>query len=767
MLRLPPTQIRLQEKDYKWHKPRHEYRQELRVNVPPADVTNRLRKSPNKYNVARTGRRVPHSVLAQAAAKPADTSIGRPDTSIYSKEPVPSGSRAFWDRVLAEAGTPTRIQTTSSGHARVIDPSNEFLDTTHSSRVSLEGVTGEGHCDIDDYYHDGEHNNVEFSKFSHTEDEHSSLQNTPVSSEESEGARSDEDPAPTSRHCAQSELPKRRLSWLPFHRKSRPANAYESSDNDDRHSGSMAVDGPSDRYASHGKELFRDSYTEVELVYDGLYGSRRDRRNISSTLEAVDEGAVAPGPSSVRGALQERPSLPSMSDRQSSGHFRHPSGSLPRSSLHISQAAASSSPDVLQASSAGRNSGYRFPESPGLLAFPPRRPRRYRPRSDTYTYEESGEFDGSAPTQLDGSYSTQATVTALSSLTVSYPPIRSSPSIPAHNSIRIVTPEASYEYLRSSPPEEPINAPEWVSPSQVRSNYNTPSPKNGVRISVHGSMSSIESYHRNANSVHSHPSSANRSIRSIYPTPSSRNLSPLESAQSHVSCTHPTPSPRNLSPYAAEFVPSSARRNATPFTLPPPFSATPRNVSFNRAIPSSSPHSPHTPPQRRTSQRVPSITELPSPGSPLRIPVYDDRRSPTNQPQTPAGLRRNGLPIMATQNPFGPRNPPATAPARPRAPASATGARSGSTPRVAEWQAFATPTRRPLDRFNRPFDVFDEDRENEDRMTEEERRWRREAMLQQPIRMGREEAGRMEGGLGLGLESPRGRGRELRELRGE
>lgn len=748
MLRLNPTQIQLQEKDYKWHKPRYEHRQELRASVPPADVTNVLRRSPRKNHDALTSQTVPHTFLAQPAAKPANTKIHWPDTSIYSNEPVPTSCRAFWDRVLAEAGTPTRTKTASLSNARVINPSDEFLDTTHSSRVSIEDVTTEEQCGIDDYYRDGQGDDAQRSYTPNSEDKHSSLQQTPVSSEESNSARSDEEPQLTSRQYAQTSSSRHRLSWLPFHRKTRPTNVDGNPDSDRRRSSSMAVDGPSDQHFTGHRETSRESDAKIELVDDGLHGSRRDRCTISSDVEAFGRCAFARGPSITTRELHDRPSLPSMSGRHYSGHFRHPSGSLSRSSLYISQAAASSSPDL-------QRNGVR--QSPGLLAFPPRRPRRYRPRSETYSYEESGEFDRTAPTQLDGQYSAQATTAAQPSLLVSYAPTRSAPSNSAYNSIRIVTPEATHDYLHASPLEEPIGAPYWVSPNQVRSNYNTPSPRDDSRTSSHRSISRIGSYHSNADSVHSHPSSGRRSIRSNHPPPTSRNLSPSESAQSRISSTHPTPSPRNLSPFAAEFVPASARRNATPqFALPPPFSATPRNVSFNLAIPSSSPLSPHTPLQRQNGQRVPSITEPPSPGSPLRIPVYDDRRSPTNQPQTPAGLRRNGLPVMATQNPFGPRNPPATAPARPR----------GSVARVADWQAFATPTRRPLDRHNRPFDVFDEDRENEDRMTQEERRYRREAMLQQPMRMGREETGRVEGGL-RGAGSPGGAGTELMELRGE
>lgn len=765
MLRLHPTQIKLEGKDYKWHKPRYEHRQELRAGVTPADITNQLRKSPNKYNDARTGRRIAHSVLEQAAVRPEVGRVQQRDTSLYSHEPVPTGSRAFWDRVLAEAGTPTRSKATSLGNANVVDPSDDFLDTTHSSRVSIEDGTTEGQYAIDDYDQGDQFGRRQLFHGSCAEDEHSSLQQTPKSSEESKSVDSVEKPPVIKQHT-QNDTSKHRLSWLPFHRKARQAIANTIFDDDDGQSSSMAVDGPSDRHHGCVRKPFRDSDIDMDFGDDGLYGNRRDRRTISPSLEVVDGGAVAHHPTSSPRAPHERPSLTYVTGRQLPRHFRQPSGSIPRSSLHISQAAASSSPNVLQTGSAGHHGRPRVPRSPGLLAYPPRRARRYRPRSETYSYEESAEFNTLDSMQLGGHSSARATTAALPSLMVSYPPLSSAPSSPIYNSIRIVTPQASNEFLNASPPEVPIGAPYSVSPGQVRGDYNTTPPRDEVHYAIHHSTSSIGSYQDRPDSVHSHPSSETSGIRNNHPA-SSHNPSSLESSQSFLGSFHRTPSRGNLSPFAQDFVPPSTRRHATPpFTLPPPFSATPRNVSFNLAIPSSSPRSPHTPPQPRTGQRVPSISEIPSPGSPLRIPVYDDRRSPTNQPQTPAGLRRNGLPVMATHNPFGPRNPPATAPARPRgghAPAI-RGSTSG-TARVADWRAFATPTRRPLDRYNRPFDVYDEEIENDGRMTGEERAYRREVMLQQPVRMGREESERMERGL-VGRASPRRTGRELRELAG-
>lgn len=160
-----------------------------------------------------------------------------------------------------------------------------------------------------------------------------------------------------------------------------------------------------------------------------------------------------------------------------------------------------------------------------------------------------------------------------------------------------------------------------------------------------------------------------RSYHSMSSILSSRSRAPsafsLINSSPRISGSHqPTTSQRNLSPYAAPFVPQSARRSGSPMLfLPPPFSATSRNVSISSTYPPTSPASPHTPPQRRISS---SVSPFAAPVS-RRIPVYDDRLSPSLQPQTPAGLPRHGVAAMATHNPFntapiGQCNPPPPVP---------------------------------------------------------------------------------------------------------
>ena len=619
----------------------------------------------------------------------------QPQSALYSNEPVPGNSRSFWDRVLADAGTPTRTQWTSQANATVVDPSDDFIENTHSSRASIEG---------DHNRDDNKGNSVFPSPFADSDTESSPGNLTPSSSE------SEADQLRSGRHQQEKLLKvtppasssKRRMSFFSFHRRVRPNNLDGSSENVDRQlSGAMAVDGASDRLSGRHRELSQSSNGSLGAnIQDGLYGNRHDRRTVSSSLQNL-HGHV----DSDRGGLPHETSLPT---RSTIRHVRQPSATLPPSTLRFSQAAASSSPDRYPSNPAD-DGELSAAETPGLLAYPPRRPMRYRPRSQSYSYQTSEELENAfIPIQVDGPSTVQATMTELPSLLVSHPPTRPAPQIPdvpgyrgfAGHPSPVQAPDV---YTQRSPSTLSIHHMNnvGISSRQGSGNY-SPSPSHSpLHVASYGSLRSVGSAYSQLGSSHSHPGSTH----------------------SRVSSNYITTFPRNVSPFAADLVPRNPRRRPSPqLPLPAPFSATPRNVSFNLALPSSSPHSPHTPPHEYL-HRTPSLSTRRAD----RISVYDDNRDPATQPQTPAGLRRNGLPIMATQNPFN------TAPARTRN----LGARES---RVDDWQAFATPTRRSTRRFGDDRTGFHGGQENADAVSEEERRIRREAANE--LRMGREEARR-------------------------
>ena len=698
MLRLNPTQLRLDARDLTWHIDRHNERQSLRALRPPTNVSIRT-KSPDKKQ---------HDVPAQSSSYPfalppvARTAgaTNKHDNSIISDKPVPQDSRSFWDRVLADAGTPTRTQVTSTVNATFIEPSDDFFEKNHSSRASIEdGDTnwhpdeGDGSLCSDDLR----------SPVRDTETDACFQWQIPSPRDSLDSSRIDSsiDPDETDK---EQKLPldtgvttasaKRRLSLNNFNFFRRKVTPSLDGASEPHYFADRAAYGRHQSPQSHNRSRSDSSNGSAgRELRDGLYGSRRDRRTISSNVETCVNGrSDAEGSESrqLSSGASSRSVLPRLtSPRQSEDIPRHASG-LPRSSLYISQAAMSSSPHKGRE----RTVDTEMPASQDLLAIPPRRRKRYKPRSESYPFMPSEDLDVSILPQLDGPSSFQNDLAAVPSLTVSYSSMQSMvstppQSLPARNhhpagTSPAGTPEHG-NYATGGLDDEVQRTYEWSSPSE--------SYPDSVEIRSYRSLSSMGSHH----------------VRNAF-------------SHGQAGTVHTSPSRRNLSPFAEIFVPRSARRHHSPqLSLPPPFSATPRNMSLNSTIPSSS-VSPHTPPTRLSSYSI-----SPVPRSHAQIPVYNDNLSPSTQPQTPAELSRNRRPSLATQNPFN------TAPARPR----------GSTlqiERLATWQAFGTPTRRPTARTRHHRDF---EQENVGAVDAEERRLRREIAME--LRMGREELERFEG----------------------
>ena len=691
MLRLKPTQLRLDARDLTWHIDRHNERQNLRATEPPSKVTNKTRSPKEKQpdvHIQNSTYSLPQLPLVRTT----DAIVNRED-SIISSEPVPHDSRSFWDRVLADAGTPTRTQTTSLGNATVIEPSVDFLENNHSSRASIEGEDIYWQDDNADRAHlsDGPRSpfrDIETDISSHWPvlSSSGSLDLTRVDPSIDANNADKEQKLPLDKNV-ETVSARRRLSFdsFNFFRRKVTPDLDGSLEINDHHS--LANQDIDDGYKSHWSHDRNRSDSSSSSVggdlRDGLYGSRRDRRTISTDLEACvnsRRNAEGSGSTYLSNDAASRSMLPtaSMPRRVVEDVPRHASG-LPRSSLYISQAAMSSSPHKVPDTVRGYSE---TSASESFLAFPPRRPKKYKPRSESYPFVSSEELEESALPQLDGPSTFQMAHADLPSLTVSYP----SP----HNMI-------------STPP---LGIQAWNYPSMGVSPAVTPHHENFTSGRLHGQAQTDYEW--------SSPHEDSVEIRS-YQSLSSMGSghTRIASPHSQMGATHPSPS-RNLSPFAEPFVQRSARRHASPqLPLPPPFSATPRNLSLNSVLPSSS-VSPHTPPSR-----LPSYSTSPVPYSHTHIPIYNDNLSPTIQPQTPAEISRNRRP--ATQNPFN------TAPARPQGP-------STRGDRLSNWQAFGTPTRRPSARTRNHRDY---EQENIGAVDAEERRLRREIAL--GSRIGREE----------------------------
>ena len=700
MLRLNPTQLRLDARDLTWHIDRHNERQALRTAGLPTNLTNKIR-SPKKYEQEARTHPSPYSFPQPPAAKITEVG-GKHEDSIISNEPVPHDSRSFWDRVLADAGTPTRTQTIPQGNATVVEPSDDLLEINHSSRASIE----EEHTDwVDENDDDGRYSDEPRSPFHDTQVLTSSQSPIPSSPGSLDSTRAnpgfdavepDEEQNLLSEQLAKTVPAKRRLSFnnFNFFRRKVTPDLDGSTEANQRHS--VTHKDTNGRHNSHwihnrSRTASANSSSEGDL-HDGMYGSRRDRRTISASLEAYGSGrgdAEGIGSEHLSNDVVSRSKPSAVSSTSQSEHIRHHASGLPRSSLYISQAATSSSPHKDPAMTADHTER---PASGGLLALPPRRRKRYKPRSETYPFVSSEDLDMSALPQLDGPSTFQRDLPELPSVTVSYPStlemVPTPPlDIPAwhHHSID-ASPAGTpgYEdYIGNRMPTPAQAYYKWSSPHELH--------QDPVEVSSYRSLSSMGSHH----------------IR-------------LASSHSQMGSINPTPSRRNLSPLAEPFIPRSARRHPSPqLPLPPPFSATPRNLSLNSILPSSSSVSPHSPPSRLSSYSI-----SPALHSHAQMPIYNDNLSPTTQPQTPADLSRNRRSRFASQNPFN------TAPARPQGLTTRDG-------RLANWRAFGTPTRGSSVRTRNHGDY---EQENIGAVDPEERRLRRE--IARGLRMGREEMDR-------------------------
>lgn len=676
MLRLNPTQLRLDARDLSWHIDRHNERQILRA----------------KQSDART--QVSSYSFPQPSAAGTAEVIDKHDDSIISSEPVPHDSRSFWDRVLADAGTPTRTQTTSSGNVTVIEPSDEFLENHHSSRASIEDDDINWHDENDDR---PPHSDDLPSPFLDPDADVDSqrLLRSSSASPDSTGSDPSNDANKTDKNqklspgkMTETASAMRRLSFNNFNffrRKVTPDLDGSLETSNHPPFANKDYDGRYKSRWSHERSGSGSSNSSAGGdLRDGMYGSRQDRRTISASLEACVNGrsnAEGSSTSHLSVGASSQSMLPIRSMPQHSEDIQRHASGLPRSSLYISQAATSSSPHKVPDTATDHHG---TPTYEGYPALPSRRRRRYKPRSESYPFVSSEDLDMSALPQMDGPSTLQTADADLPSLTVSYPS--------THNMIPtppLGIPAWTYPHFGASPASNPIHEDHHNGEphAQAQAEYEWSSPHESQQESIE-----IHSY-RSRSSMSSH---------------------------SQIGSIHPSPSRRNLSPFAEPFVPRSTRRHASPqLPLPPPFSATPRNLSLNSAIPSSS-LSPNTPPSRLPSY---SISPTIIPYQQTHIPIYNDNLPSHTQPQTPAELSRNNgrRPPMATRNPFN------TAPARPQG-ASARG------DRLTDWQAFATPTRRPSAR-SRHFGDYEQ--ENTGAVDVEERLLRRQ--LAEGVRMGREE----------------------------
>ena len=660
------------------------------------------------------------------------------DQSLLGREPVPRDSRAFWDQILAEAGTPTRTQEIPSQTARIVEPSEEFIESNHSSRASP-----------------AESDDVSQLSLEVTEALQRARSPTVVKRKD---LSKHYGISLESLHSARSNRSNGQISELESSPRRSPMR--------DRIAAILGrqngqVDGPAERRTAMPTSA--ESAMSDDLN-DGLYGNRRDRRTISSAFSSnwITHNSNEAEAGSQRG---ESTSLPGEMEGELSLSPYSP-GPSPFSPLSPPESGeAEHTPDSL-------NHVSRPTPNLGLLSQPPRRRNRpYRRRSQSYSYVISEDSQRSSLPQHDGLGASPANHDG-----------RSSPSRLGNVS------DTSPRHIAGETLDEPLQPPRFP----FASTHSTPSPPLvGIPYRTRPSTQSPASY---LNPVHissyqSLRSLSNQSTHSHF-TPSPVSTTPLL-PQYHQS--HPIRPSFSLPPPF-----SATPRNVSLHQALPTFDASSITPSQHRLSSGQAQGSGRleTPPQMDGSiPQTPQTLSSPHSFSHTNPPItiYNDALPATQQPQTPADLhRRNNLNRFASANPFSapPRmsfahlptwaQPAAFVNAPPRTPTrnsdhhehseqgrsnwnssvrrqeaiARTARRAGDVPPAQSPRAGnshppetnAIATRLGYDNPHRIRAANARDSENEGSVTPEERAWRRRRA--DMMGMGSEEIERVRGGLG-------------------
>lgn len=724
MLRLGSSRIHLEKKDLEYHKKTHQRRQRARVQGQLAEISTSAQKRFHKRNQSSKSSVIP-SPISSASASPTKrlSSEQNKQDCLISDDPVPRGSRAFWDKVLAEAGTPTRTKGTGSGNGRIFDPSDEWIETNRSARASVEESTGLD-SDTKRGSSSGDDLDLLTSRAREFSDSGFLQSNHPAGRSGGDGTIN------TALVSTQQPSSRNRFSSLFRWRTKSVINPDGMQANDPVDLGLDGLDGhSSDLSRSHDRDR-SDSAESLRgrALGDRLYGSRRDRHEISSKFDkATINDEIEHKNDLFNGNPSEPSSPPIISLPMLSGQRRRPSGPLSQSPLHISQAVASSSPDKNQ------SVPYFEPDrpmanTPSLLFSSPKRRRTYRPRSETYSFEKSETSSYAAKIPLEGpshqNSNTDRGVNLfcsplLAPISNGSPLSLDSINHPRHH-------QSSTSLLSPSLCMTPL-APS-ISGFSSRASSRIETPGNPFNLSHSGRTS---------------PSPSHMLHLPLAPRSSSRALVEVEGYRSISGASSAASSNHNMRPYARSFEVSDRRaRNLTPqYPLPPPFGATSRTVSYSRTMPTSMspnpnssglPVSPKTPPPQQRS----AIARTPITPSRSTFSIYNDSQPPHSQPQTAADLTRR-----LVVNPFN------TAPAhrRPSFLPPITADRASPTLPRRRRQMPARPQQD--ESLVGPAPMVSPGAENADTVSIEERESRRAWNLR--VRLGREEQRRLQGNPGL------------------
>ncbi|KAI4127669.1 MAG: hypothetical protein LQ347_004507, partial [Umbilicaria vellea] len=332
MLRPPPTQIGLNTRDLVWHADRHRSRQTRRANSHLSGTAQPATEAPastTDHHHTKLAYRFP-----RRPSKTGDAFRG-PDEALISDEAVPQDSRLFWDGIMANAQSRS-----AESPAFLARPFFGSRGSASARRDSYEShFEGSQTLNIDSETEDDvDPDHSESSCLSSESANPDSIEEKTLDRQSQQNQAKDVQPH------------RRRLSFRNFYRKARQGSSKDRTSRDHHASTHNDLDGSSDQILRHRRRRARSPGADPEPS-----ASHRGRRTDPSTLEVdtnVEAGREIPKSSPLISEPFDHSSPPAPMPRSLEMVIRRASG-LPRSPLHIAQAARSISPEKRARSPSG------------------------------------------------------------------------------------------------------------------------------------------------------------------------------------------------------------------------------------------------------------------------------------------------------------------------------------------------------------------------------------------------------------------------------
>ncbi|KAL8955251.1 MAG: hypothetical protein Q9183_006725, partial [Haloplaca sp. 2 TL-2023] len=392
MLRPSATRITLDASDIDWHNRRRKDRlarlarhQSGKQSGDPVNDPNVEAQSPGPKRKV-----IPDELPTRSSL---DKEEGQ-EIPIYSDEPVPQDSPAFWDKIIRDARPSARIHHAPLARTpQVFIPSATFLENNGSVHLSVRGQDEDGRRPTPDFPNspirsssDGDTSTQVLNRLSPR-----SLPESNSEEDNDQGGTRLNSPIPLD-----TPSPQRPEDDSQQHVETNPRSKAmrRDRDNDRPWVNQMDVDGPSDAGTSSSPPSSNSSLAGLEHGTSEMPGGSHQPNRMDILAERIASMALArrgAGGTSMdwiddeirRFYASEEIRLPDLTQQH-----RARSGGLPLSRLRIAETAASSSPekDLEPHNRAGSPDQDDSPKPSSIL---PRRRKDYKRRSETYSYTPS------------------------------------------------------------------------------------------------------------------------------------------------------------------------------------------------------------------------------------------------------------------------------------------------------------------------------------------------------------------------------------------